>query len=321
MSVNSFLKKFFSKVEKALSPRTKIAIGVGALILGGYGIRGLFGTTSMPDSTVMITNLAKTSGGSGVILSSGKVESKILTNAHICAVVERGGWVRTSTDHEYLVESYVVSPDHDICLVKVKSDLKVNTEVASSPPQVYDAAHISGHPALLPNIVSDGHFAARKVIQLVKGFKQCEEADYRTPDGAFYCMFFGVIPILKSYESVVVTALIMGGSSGSAVYNWRNQIVGLAFAGHGKSLSFAFIVPYEFLVTFLANVDTYPVSKPQYTLTLTELINGTNSEDSFSEDFRKAKIKCTNTNEGYESEELLAICNSMESSTLWLKEY
>src|SRR4051812_8386630 len=45
------------------------------------------------EANVMITNRAKTSGGTGLILKSSISESYILTNAHVCGVVEKGGLV------------------------------------------------------------------------------------------------------------------------------------------------------------------------------------------------------------------------------------
>ena len=58
-------------------------------------------------TSVMITRYDGRSGGSGVILSSSKNSSKILTNAHVCEVVANGGIVRS--DYEKgIVKNYKI---------------------------------------------------------------------------------------------------------------------------------------------------------------------------------------------------------------------
>lgn len=56
---------------------------------------------------------------------------------------------------------------------------------------------------------------------------------------------------MTAYESITVSAIIMGGSSGSAVLNANGELSGVVFAGQGNGLSYAFIVPYEYVSMFL----------------------------------------------------------------------
>lgn len=318
--------RLVKKVESQFSPKGKLVIGaLLATLIATLGYGTFMGTVSRTSSTVMITNSAETSGGSGVILESSPTESKILTNAHICAVVKDGGVVKTSWQDKYLVHSYVVSPDHDVCMIKVKTDLGVNTDLASHAPDIMDSASISGHPALLPNVISKGHFANRKVIYLLHSIRECTDEDRKDPKLSLFCAFFGKLPIFKAFESRVITATIMGGSSGSAVYNWRNQISGLAFAGNGKGLSFAFAVPYEYVASFVKQVDTRDPHlmsqyfKPEYKIDIKDLVSTTSTEDQFTTDFRNIIKKCNKVNDEDEPS-IQEACSNMENSTLWLKD-
>jgi hypothetical protein len=188
------------------------------------------------------------SGGSGVILNSGIMGSTILTNKHICNVIVKGGYVEKNS-RSYRITQYKMYPFHDLCLIKVRNNLRVNTKIAEDTPRMYDSAVVSGHPNLLPTVVANGHFSDSKIIQLIVGFKPC---DQKTPDNMLgYCMFFGGIPIVEEYESVVISAQIKPGSSGSPVLTKNREIGGLVFAGQGRDFSYGYIVPHSYIAHFL----------------------------------------------------------------------
>ena len=248
-------------------------------------------------SSVMVTNTEGNHGGSGVILSSSQNSSQILTNSHVCKVVENGGMIKTKT-REYAVTSYKHSKAHDICLITVDADLGVNTAVAQETPNAYyENARISGHPSLFPNVVTSGHYSGKKVIAIMTGLRTCTEEDMRDERKISLCLFFGGIPEIKRFESTLVTATISPGSSGSGVYNDRGELTGLAFAGSG-GIGYAWTVPYESLRNF--------IEKEQQTL---EAIRPTNSVDFFgqngqgsgkfneSEAISKAYAACENPND------------------------
>ncbi len=243
--LTSSLTKLYSYVEKSLTTTSKTAIGFALLLIVGYSASTLFQPTDLIESTVKITNTIGNSGGSGVILSSSSSGSIVLTNAHVCRVVEYGGKV-TSKTGSFLVSGYKKSNLHDLCMIEVKGDLGVSTPIAFSAPRAYyEEATISGHPRLLPNVVTRGHFSGTAIISVLVRFDKCEAGnkDLR-------CIFFGGIPVIKNYESTLVTATIMPGSSGSGVYNKDDKLVGLAFAG-SNGLGYAWTVPYEYLTYFV----------------------------------------------------------------------
>jgi hypothetical protein len=106
-----------------------------------------------------------------------------------------------------------------------------------------------------------GHFSDHRTIQVLTGFKECTEADWKGDNGLL-CLFLGGIPIVKVYDSQVSSVLIMPGSSGSPVFNSSGYIAGLVFAGSG-TIGFSFLVPQEYVYDFTKNeVNTLPVLKP-----------------------------------------------------------
>lgn len=238
-------------LNDGLNLKTGVAIAVGFIAFLGLCAYGL--SSSKNDITagsVMVTTLSGNSGGSGVILTSDDTESKVLTNSHVCHVIENGGIV-TGSAGTFIISSYKRSENHDLCLITVNANLHYNTKVASRPGiPYYEHASISGHPALMPNVITTGLFSGRKIIQVMMGFRQCTQDDMKNPNTAILCMLAGGIPEIKSYDSVLVSATIMPGSSGSGVYNENMELTGLAFAGSGD-LGFAWTVPYEDLYNFI----------------------------------------------------------------------
>lgn len=209
----------------------------------------LISSVSVPKSTVMITNLMNNSGGSGTILSSSVSGSQILTNSHVCEVVKNGGYIHSYAGSSF-VHSYKQSELHDLCLIKVLDNLHVNTSLASRTPLLMDEATVSGHPHLLPTIVTKGHFSGRKTVQVMIGMRECTEEDMQDTNSAIFCMFLGRLPIIKTYESIVVSPTIQPGSSGSGVYNSSNEIGAVIFAGAGD-FGYGLAVPYEYVRKFV----------------------------------------------------------------------
>lgn len=232
-----------SKLQKIASVAV---IGIVLASLTSWLLSG----NNIVQSTVYILNKARNSGGTGVILSSSKHESVVLTNAHVCNLVaERGGFVE-GTAGSFSVAATKISEEHDICLLKVTGDLKSSTKIASrAPDPFYETATVSGHPGLMPTVVTTGHFSGFQNISIVVGSRECNEEDFKSGLGAI-CSLVGRMPILKSFDSQLVTATIMPGSSGSGIYNSDGELSGLVFAGRGE-LGYAWTVPYSAMKRFL----------------------------------------------------------------------
>lgn len=206
---------------------------------------------SMTGATVMITNMKGNSGGTGVFVESDGDDSVILTNSHICGLIKSGGKIVTDDGKVALAQAYVRDMEHDLCLVKVHIGSKSVAKMSSRPPRRYEPSTISGHPALLPTVITQGYYSDTIVIQVLSDIEKCTKEQMNNESTALVCLFFGGMPIINTYESTVVTATIMGGSSGSAVYNSSGELSGLVFAGSGKGISYAFTVPYSYVYDFL----------------------------------------------------------------------
>lgn len=214
-----------------------------------------FGLTVRPtsmaelnDVTVKITEKSGQSGGTGSILRSDSTGSVVLTNAHICAVVENGGLVNYKGE-SYSVEKYVKSELHDLCLIKVTVDLGVTTQLAETAPKWGDEVVITGHPFLMPITVTRGHMSNSMTVEMMTDTAKCSSKDWQ--DSPLMCVWFGGMPVIKTYNTKTVSATIAPGNSGSAVYNANGDIVGVAFAGSGRGVTYGIIVPHEYVANFL----------------------------------------------------------------------
>lgn len=214
--------------------------------------------TELYSTTVMIVNKKETNGGSGVIYTSTESGSIILTNKHVCEVIKHGGLIKT-LNYDVEVRRYKKYTHHDLCMIKVDENLKINTKVAKRAGKTFQAALQAGHPHLLPMIVERGEYAGYKVLQIATGVKKCDG----TEDGEelLYCIFYGKKPVLESFDSQIVTTKVLPGSSGSAVYNANGEITNLVFAGARDGFSYAFTVPNRFLNDFIKNEASYEWSE------------------------------------------------------------
>ena len=309
---NNVLKRVISAVEHKLNPGQKIAVGLIVLLLSFVALKSLLKSDNdITASSVMITNLAGTSGGTGIVLQSTKTNSFILTNSHVCGVVENGGMVSGRVG-SFMVAGYKRSTVHDLCLIKVEGDLKYNTKVAARPPVAYyEQAMISGHPALMPNVVTTGHFSGRKVIQILVKFRPCTDEDAQDPQGALLCGLVGGMPVIRSYDSTLVTATIMPGSSGSGVYHKDSELSGVAFAGSGD-LGYAWTVPYESMMNFLEHEQAkLEYQAPKNEKDALSLIKG----QTMPETMKKLKELCSTP----DRKKAQDICDLVQSDIVWIK--
>jgi len=203
------------------------------------------------NTSVKITNREMNHGGTGIILNSDSNKSQVLTNAHVCEVVKDGGVVITESGNKYQVNSTKISQASDLCILSVLSDLHYGTKLAAKTPEMYDDIAVAGHPALMPNIISKGHLSGKDILQVMTGIKPCTDF----AENPVLCAFLGGIPQIRSFDSRLVSATIMPGSSGSGVYNSKNELIGVVFAGQGD-FGYGWTVPYEQVKNFLETEQT-----------------------------------------------------------------
>lgn len=290
-----------------MTSNKKIAGIVGILIVTVLALLLTRNPTNIHNNAVMITNKAVNHGGTGITYRSGKNGSYVLTNDHVCKAIKDGGVVRTATN-SYQVSAMLESQVSDLCLVFVASNLGETTKLAGSEPDIFTPATVSGHPALLPTIITNGHFSERAIIEVFTGMKECSPAEQQDPRTALICAFFGGIPVIKSYESILVSATIMPGSSGSGVYNSKNELSGVVFAGSGN-FGYAWTVPYDQVAQFLTN----EAPNGQFT-NVDQTVTILQKQDD-SKKIRDVLEKCSVATEDI----IKNICNVIKRDMLWVK--
>lgn len=247
---------------------------------------------------VKVTNLEANHGGTGSIIRSDRKGSIILTNRHVCGVVEEGGLI-IKDKKSYKVKAFKKSPDHDLCLIKISENLGVSLQVSLSKPVAPQKSFVTGHPLLMPNIITEGHFSDEITIQILVDVRECTEEEAK--QDPMTCMFVG-FPILESYNAQVTSNLIQPGNSGSAVLNEYGEIAGVVFAGQGQ-LGFAIIVPHAYVVYFLVSEDMLPYEKPT---------KKTQTTSAKEQRMKTIKERCITTTT-YPNTKVSSICRSLNS--------
>jgi len=184
-------------------------------------------------------------GGSGVIYKSSPEGTSILTNAHVCAIIASGG--KIVYDKHYPIIKYKTSKEHDLCLIWIQPNLKVNTFVAPLPPEQSSPAFVSSYPSLYPHMVSMGHVSGKEISFVTYGYRECTEEELqKTP---VVCIIKGKALMHRRW-SQVVSALVSPGSSGGAVFDASGELIGLVYATKGD-LGYALVVPWNYLYSFV----------------------------------------------------------------------
>lgn len=275
---------------------SKVILGL-SLVLTGCSYRNDSVPRTNSDyakSSVMITSLNGRAGGSGVIYRSYPDLSQVLTNKHVCELIQVGGLVVTDDGAKYNISSFRIYPQHDLCMITVPANLHENTRIAEKSPEIYSEMLTVGHPALMPTILSKGNFAKVIPIKLMVGMAPCDGTE--SADDAVACIFMGAKPNVKTMNAQATSSLIMAGSSGSGVFNSKGEIVGLIFAGPSDGVGFGYAVPFTYLADFLDHVNTYPVltpdknKKPESFMKVFTLNKYCNASDEFEDLCREVKL-------------------------------
>jgi len=255
--------------------------------------------TDFAKVAVMITNPEHNSGGTGVVLDSRPGLTRILTNLHICRLIQRGGRVITDTNEEYLVEQFQTYTRHDLCVIGITADLGVRIKVAPQAPANYDGSYVVGHPRLLPTVITPGHFSKRQTIDLMVGLTPCDGKE--SEDEAIACALLGGKPMTRVYTGQLTSSLIMPGSSGSGVFNSKGELGGVIFAGL-EGLGYGYLVPWEYVHDFLTNINQYKV----------RVVDPTKPPENFFAIYAKLEKECLRKND-----KLVNMCHNIANLGLW----
>ena len=215
----------------------------------------------IPDGSVMVLNEDQNSGGSGTVIHSGAFVSVILTNKHVCRVIEPGGFIAKGNSL-YPIDAYKKYPKHDLCLVRVLDYIPGEVEIASRQVDINDMSRAIGHPLLSPTIISDGFFSTKRFVKLIVGYKPC---DAKTdPKYWVYCFRFGMVPVVETFVARITSSTVRPGSSGSGVFNDNGELSAVVFAGSG-SFSYGALVPLSYVKNFLNTHRRYSWREPDGT--------------------------------------------------------
>lgn len=323
--LKKMIKNFKAKAEELknnllslTAKTTKIALGAAGLALLALLALSILDATSAKhpkEITAKVTNIQGTGGGSGSIISRSPSLSEVLTNAHVCkGALKDGGKITLTDGSEHMVIRYYLSDVHDLCVVQVAADLKNTVKVRKDAPAVYEPALVTGHPALMPNIITNGHFGGKQIIPLMVGVRKCKESDFKNRESAPFCMFFGVVPVIKNYESQVLSATIMKGSSGSPVLDKEGKLAGVVFAGNADGLSYSYIVPAESVINFLNDELPALKSSGDY-FHYPESVSGDSGEEEETLDRKEGyqifKEKCAENQESIDNEYIKNFCKEL----------
>lgn len=201
--------------------------------------------------TAQISNPERTSGGSGTVIQADNSGSIILTNNHVCEAMEQG-WIVTVNNNASKVNKFKKFDKHDLCLIQVSKNFGYHVNLSKRIPDVTETSIVSGHPLMLPQIVTEGHFSEEMDINIMVDVRECTEEEFASL--GMQCMFG--MPITRTFPSQMTSNLIQPGNSGSAVFNEKGEVAGVIFAGIGD-IGFAFIVPAIYVTYFVVNSSAY----------------------------------------------------------------
>ena len=288
----------------------KILLGILTVVLGLLVAHIYSPGNDLHNNSVMITNREQTSGGTGIILKSGPHKSEVLTNNHVCKLVAHNGGLVVTTFGTFQVNSTKPSALSDLCILTVLDNLYLNTKLASKAPKLYSDVKISGHPALMPNIISIGHLAGRDIIPVMTEIRACKDIDIQRDP--LMCAFMGGIPVVKYYESVLTSATIMPGSSGSGIYNNSNKLIGVVFAGQGN-FGYSWTVPYEQVKLF---VEKEAPSLYENLVSQEQNVSGGQREEA-KDKIKEATEKCATTK--VTNQLVKKVCSILSYDMVWRK--
>lgn len=195
-------------------------------------------------SVVMLTPVNNMStGGTGFQMKTNK-GLRIITNEHICKSDKKTGYLLATTEgFQQIIKILKIDSKADLCMLE-GVDLLPGLKIADRP-NMGDTIGIVGHPLLQPQTFSKGRILARQGINVITGLyneRTCIGPGARPVFGNAYCARF--------YMSYYTNAIIFPGNSGSPAVNFWGNVVGVVFAGNGRT-NYGYLVPYEDLKRFI----------------------------------------------------------------------
>jgi S1-C subfamily serine protease len=209
--------------------------------------------------------------GFDITLPSGK--TAILTNRHVCAPSKDGVVyiVRPGDSIQHQRKIIDVSQTSDLCLVEPISEASSALKLASSF-DLGDHVISVGHPAGLPLMPSYGEAVAVQTIPVLSEMypvplmteadvvKAKEELKPRCSkqnqqlsleEINFLGLPIKLLLCIDFNTALLTTTQILGGSSGSPLFNIWGNVVGVMFAGSSEHNNWGYAIPLQSVKEFL----------------------------------------------------------------------
>jgi S1-C subfamily serine protease len=213
--------------------------------------------SSTQAKTVMITNQEGNSGGTGVHIITPKGNKYILTNAHVCEVKDKDGFVYVqNVFSDRLIPRKVIEMADftDLCLVEPLPGADYIS--MGSEPTPGQIVAVVGHPRLYPTTMSRGEIIGNMNVDVLDHIIDAKDPNDtcslpKNKKGVVNWLFFQIPVCLISIEAVQTNVVILGGNSGSPVVNFYGNLVGIAFASDDDA-HWGIFIKFDDIVKFIA---------------------------------------------------------------------
>lgn len=161
------------------------------------------------------------SAGSGVVVYSSPSESYVLTNLHVCGILDAKSKVWNNLKN-YPISAVKIYREHDLCMIKIKADLGHHAVISHDPYRTGDQAMTAGFPHGQSIVIQKGYIGMR-------------------------------IKVKDIPEYLMTGLIIQPGDSGSGVFNAKGELMAMIFgmSPSNNDVGFGWAVPLFYIYDFV----------------------------------------------------------------------